>query len=205
MSKRAAAPAAPALVIVRILGVVDTRQYDEGPDGKFYPVPGSGDVAQCARCGRDHEVHATVELGDGTTTVVGTGCMGEASLTKAARSGASRAKRIRQLQAERRRLERLAGAYAAAQAAVAALTPPAIIEGVSASGHPTLVMGDVHVWTEFVRTPADLEERRRVLLGFWRDARLTELGMTYHHRAARRSLEDVVTRLAKAEAAQEVA
>ncbi len=61
--------------IKRILSVEDTRQYEEGPDDKWYPIPGSGVVNQCARCGRDHEVHATVELENGTTIIVGTGCM----------------------------------------------------------------------------------------------------------------------------------
>ena len=57
--------------IVKVLSVVDTRQYEEGSDGKFHPIPGSGSSRECDRCGREHEVHAQVELADRTTAVVG--------------------------------------------------------------------------------------------------------------------------------------
>lgn len=63
------------LKIVRILSVEDTRMWEEGPDDRWYPVPGSGQENQCARCGRAHEVHATVLLEDNTSIIVGTGCM----------------------------------------------------------------------------------------------------------------------------------
>ncbi len=61
--------------IVKILKVKDTRQYQEEPDGRFYPIPGSGSEHECDRCGRIHEVHATVLTDDGQTLTVGTGCM----------------------------------------------------------------------------------------------------------------------------------
>ena len=50
--------------IERILKVVDTRQYEEGPDDKWYPIVGSGHEHACARCGRMHEIHAIVLLND---------------------------------------------------------------------------------------------------------------------------------------------
>ncbi len=61
--------------IIRVLRVEDTRQWEEGPDDRWYPIPGSGQENQCGRCGRSHEIHATVELEDKTTMIVGTGCM----------------------------------------------------------------------------------------------------------------------------------
>lgn len=61
--------------IVKILKVEDTRKYQEEPDGRFYSIPGSGSEHECDRCGRIHEVHATVQTDDGQTLTVGTGCM----------------------------------------------------------------------------------------------------------------------------------
>jgi len=61
--------------IIKILSVVDTREYEEGPDDKWYPIPGSGREHQCYRCGRLHEIHAEVLLDDEKIVVVGTGCM----------------------------------------------------------------------------------------------------------------------------------
>jgi len=45
--------------IVRVLSVVDTRQYEELGD-KFRAIPGSGQESTCSRCGRTHEIHAEV-------------------------------------------------------------------------------------------------------------------------------------------------
>lgn len=65
--------------IKKIISVVDTREYEcvGSEHGKdiFKPIIGSGTVNQCDRCGKDHEVHATVALDDGSEIVVGTGCM----------------------------------------------------------------------------------------------------------------------------------
>ena len=58
----------------KILDVVDTRTYEEGPDDRWHPVPGSGTVNQCDRCGKNHEVHVLVEDQDGREHVVGTNC-----------------------------------------------------------------------------------------------------------------------------------
>ena len=96
-----AAPArtGPAPRIVRVLEVEDTREYEEGPDGRFHPIPGSGNVRQCSRCGRDHEIHATVQLSDGATEIIGVGCARRENmdLDAAFRTGEARAKRVRML------------------------------------------------------------------------------------------------------------
>jgi hypothetical protein len=88
------------LEIKRIVNVVDTRQWEEGPDDRFHPIPNSGTVNQCDRCGRDHEIHATVELTDGTTATVGTGCMKQSAFDKALRSSATQAKNVARLTIE---------------------------------------------------------------------------------------------------------
>jgi len=60
--------------IIRILAVKDTRQYEEGPDDRFYPIPGSGEQHCCARCSKLHEIHATVLLENNQEAVVGRSC-----------------------------------------------------------------------------------------------------------------------------------
>lgn len=82
--------------IVQILEVRDTREYMEDGD-RWVAIPGSGAVRECDRCGRRHEVHATVVLEDGTTAVVGTGCMATESMEvqAALKAGAAQAKTAR--------------------------------------------------------------------------------------------------------------
>lgn len=58
---------------MKILAVIDTREYIQGPDDKFFPVPGSGDLNICDRCGKGHEVHYHIEF-EGKEKVVGGGC-----------------------------------------------------------------------------------------------------------------------------------
>lgn len=86
-----------ALDIVKVLRVVDTRDYVEGPNDTWVPVPGSGNISTCARCGRPHEVHAEVLLRSGEPAIVGTGCAMKDSLelTSGIKSEESRAKTIR--------------------------------------------------------------------------------------------------------------
>lgn len=59
--------------IVRIIAIRDTRQYEEHGD-RWVPIPGSGEARPCDRCERDHEVHVDVELTDGSTACIGSGC-----------------------------------------------------------------------------------------------------------------------------------
>lgn len=82
--------------IIKVISVEDTRDYIEEND-RFVPLSGTGILNECERCGRSHEVHATVALSDGTTAIVGTGCCrGESmEVQKALRAGASKAKKSR--------------------------------------------------------------------------------------------------------------
>ncbi len=50
--------------------VVDTREWVEGADDKWHPIPGSGSGRSCDRCGRTHEIHATVTDSTGRTITV---------------------------------------------------------------------------------------------------------------------------------------
>ena len=59
--------------IARLVKIVDTRRWERGLKG-MQPVPGSGTLNVCARCGMGHEVHAYVELADGRTVVMGDTC-----------------------------------------------------------------------------------------------------------------------------------
>jgi len=90
--------------ILRIVRVHDTREYEEGPDGKWRPIPGSGVEHECARCGRLHEVHAEVETEGGGFSIVGTGCMGAVDLDVAARKLAGKASTRRKHECALRRL-----------------------------------------------------------------------------------------------------
>ena len=128
---------------MKILHVVDTREYEEIADGKWAAIPGSGDARECDRCGRLHEVHAYVETDDGATMVVGTGCMGLGP--EVARKFASKAGTIAKLTAEREHVADLITAREAARREVAKLTPPEPTrwtkpwgEGVSVGGHDVL-------------------------------------------------------------------
>ena len=161
--------------IVRIVSVVDTREYEEISDGKFKPIPGSGSTATCARCGRGHEVHATVELSDGSTMVVGTGCANkiDLSIEPQMRAAESRAKTGRRLQAELTATQAKLAEWRALRAEIHALPLPEIVE-IEYLGHLGLKMADAKVSCQFVRSASDLAERRSALVSSWRDRRFLE-------------------------------
>ena len=58
---------------MKIINVIDTREYVQGANNKWFPVPGSGDSNICDRCGKSHEVHYHIEI-DGQGKIVGGGC-----------------------------------------------------------------------------------------------------------------------------------
>jgi len=87
--------------IARILDVRDTRDRIEVGD-RWVPVPGSGQLRPCDRCGREHEIHVDVELSDGRRANVGSGCAKGESLEVQGRlkSAVSAAKTRSKLRAE---------------------------------------------------------------------------------------------------------
>lgn len=159
--------------IVRTLSITDTRQYMEDGD-RLVPVPGSGDIATCERCGRAHEVHAVVELASGRTATVGTGCAERDSTEMASkmRRGASAAKRLAKLRAEKAAVAKRLVRYERVRAEVDALQLPPTERERLADGRLELRMGDARVLSYEGETP----ERRHALISSWRRKREAERG-----------------------------
>lgn len=177
--------------IERILSVVDTREYIERTDGRegFEPVPGSGVEHECYRCGRLHEVHATVLLADGQTVIVGTGCMGkdDAEMGKRFSSADRAAKRLQALRAEYARMQARHAAYNAARQEVLALEAPAVevvvVEDLGNYTRCRFVCGDVdNVRGDLYRTVEARERNERIAertaaaVNCWREKRMVERG-----------------------------
>jgi len=191
--------------IVRVLEVVDTREYEEEGD-RFVPVVGSGSPRDCDRCGRLHEVHAHVELDDGSEACVGTGCMrqDEADVASRVRSMARRASSLARLHRERAALAAAVAAYEAAWSDVAALPTPPVEYGTEElfDGRtcPELRMGLEKVSCMFCGPGRDdWAERAECLDDVWRRARMHERG--FERRPG--GLDDLDRRIARLERAQE--
>lgn len=169
-----------AATIVRILKVVDTRDFEEVGD-RMVPVPNSGTPRACDRCGRDHEIHVDVELSDGSTACIGQGCARGDSMEPAIRAAVSsattRAKPARQ---HGRALESLRAAEVA-WAAVKALPLPEVVlveEIPDTRGmRGVWAMGDAQCWT-LPGAKFD-DERRSCLVNGWRSKRYAEHGQDY--------------------------
>jgi hypothetical protein len=200
---RALAPAPPAEIrIVRWLSVRDTRQYEEVRDGVWKPIPGSGTVAQCARCGRDHEVHATVELSDGTSEVVGTGCAAQGSMEPSVarfESADRAAKRIAQLQSQLASGRKEMDGWREHRARIDSLALPEVRHEPHPSGAGLMVawMEGSHVW---YREAAGgfTAERRECLIDSWKNSAMRTAGFTRDLallRSREASLETALTRV----------
>ncbi len=198
------------LTIVTILEIVDTRDGElvEDANGRerWVPIPGSGNAAECARCGRRHEVHATVELSDGTTRVMGTGCAKQLDASQASRiSSEERRAKARTstrgaLTALRAKLAEIEARNAAAEAEVEALGAPAVVQIPSPYGADERTWyqcGDANPCAGFRgdETIAQNNARRA-----WRDAALRARGWK-SPRAVRAGVEALEKKLAKLDAA----
>ena len=162
--------------IVKILSVVDTREYEEGPDDKWYPIPGSGREHQCYRCGRLHEIHAEVLLDDGKTVVVGTGCMKESStelpMAKRALSILNSTRTLRRLENELAKVRESLSAWDTAWVEVSAYPLPEV-EETTCFGKLALRMGDSVPVAVF---RGDIREQMDRLVFSWRQNRMKEIG-----------------------------
>ena len=183
--------------IIKIISVVDTREYEE-IGYKWKPIPGSGKVSQCDRCGRDHVVHATVELSDGREAIVGTSCMKKDSMAKALRSLAAKATRLAKLQAERNQILTRIEASQRMEKEVDALTPPEVKRGKDQEiwdyARERWEMGDAYVLCRSFD-----EGNKQALMNNWRRKRLEELGWTYKHQFAQYDLDKVEEKIARIE------
>lgn len=160
--------------IVKIISVVDTREYVEDGD-RFVPIPGSGQARECDRCGRSHEVHASVLLDDGSQAIVGTGCMGEESLAREARNALARAKKSRVEGLKYKRKEARREAWDRVRVEVLELRPPEH-EVATKNGERVIVVGDAYVyWPTWHQ---DQQERVRAVVDRWRGNRMVERGVT---------------------------
>ena len=167
--------------IARIVEIRDTRDFEREVDARgeevLKPVPGTGEPHDCDRCGRAHEVHATVELGDGSLAVVGSTCANadDDVSPKALRSGAALATRIARLRREVAGMDARLSGWRAAAAEVDAMPIPEL--AAAENGDKTLLTcgdGDA-AWCRSGVT----DERRQCAIGSWRRKRLAELGFRH--------------------------
>lgn len=202
-----------ALKIVRVIRVVDTRDWQEVEDDRWEPIPGSGIENACHRCGRNHEVHAHVMLEDNTTAVIGTGCARGDDLIKGAAftSAANAAKRIVQLRTKRANAEAQLAEYERARAQVEAMTAPAFVwteEPAKDGGQRAVVTcgaeGYARSWrVPGLLSPADRAEREGCALRGWQEARMKEAlpGYSYSNTPSclLPMIRDCAEKIAKAE------
>lgn len=193
--------------IIRIISIVDTREYEEQGD-RWVPIPGSGDRSVCARCQREHEVHATVELADGSAVVVGTGCAARDAVNLAAefKRGDSRAKKIAAQRAKVARMEVLDAELAAVRAEVARLAAPEVTVVAKSDRLLEYVCGETKVWrpvpSEYKRENerrAEDEGNRADAVRYWRERQVGALGITSAHHTAANWVRREREKLAKME------
>lgn len=192
--------------ISRIIGVRDTRDRIEVND-RLVPVPGSGDLRPCDRCGREHEIHVDVELSDGRRANIGSGCAKGETLEVQSRlkSAISAAKTRSRLSAELSIAKEDHAGSLQAWREVEAIRPPApvlIEEALDDYGRGTRQvwgMDDARVWT----TPGSREgfgtERRQALLNAWRSVRYRERGFELPPYSYKQRVDDLAERLKKIE------
>lgn len=58
---------------VKITAVLDTREQEYNDRGSSVGVPGTGIPHECDRCGRDHEIHAFLDVGE-DSYIMGVSC-----------------------------------------------------------------------------------------------------------------------------------
>lgn len=142
--------------IVKVLKVLDTRNYEEVEPDIWKPIPGTGIENECQRCGRMHEVHAYVQLRDGRTAVIGTGCCKQESMDvqtriKSAMSAAMTASRLqRQLDKAEKELHDYLMHLAKVKEAMSSVEvvqelSPIKVGYLKGQLRPLLRMGEVHV------------------------------------------------------------
>lgn len=171
---------------MRILKVIDTRQYEEGPNDRWFPISGSGDEHECGRCGRFHEIHYHVETEPGQVSIVGGGCalkdgLIADSLHKSSQSAATTLARLQsQLDASLRR----DADYETASRLVDAMPVPDLVEV------PSWLKSvpESKAWkcgdglAVLCRNGILDEERRSCAVRGWKDLRLAAIfGTQYYH------------------------
>jgi hypothetical protein len=188
--------------IARILAVRDTRDVIEVGD-RFVPVPGSGVLRPCDRCGREHEIHVDVELSDGRQANIGSGCAkGESmevqSRLKSAVSAAKTRSKLRvELELAKAQLAKSEQAWRAVQALP--LPPAVLLEEIPGARGKRQIwgMGDANVWV--LPGSGFGAERRQALEGGWQSKRYEERGFRSRPYSFQQTVDDLTDRLAKIE------
>lgn len=162
--------------IVKVISVVDTREYEEQGDS-FVPIPGSGNLNTCSRCSRVHEVHWNVLLEDGQEAVVGGSCAKAYSLDLKIVQGAERqASQRKRLAAELSTYERRLQELERVIVEVGALQQPDFTIGEmtlkDGTKFPTISLADSgEVWCQF---EGITQERKQLAFHGWVSKRISE-------------------------------
>lgn len=185
--------------IVDIISVVDTREWEEGEDDKWHPIPGSGTENLCARCGKPHEIHATVRLEDDTEAVVGVSCAREPSLQKEMKRLISSAKTEKRLRAQLKAIQETKAAWEEEWKRVEKLEPPPMgvreERGDYGSTRTVMTMGEVKIWSHEGVT----EERKQYLIDSWRATQMGASGFAGPRYELVRKEDIIEAKLAKLE------
>ena len=187
----------------QIISIKDTREFIE-QDDRFVPISGSGDMRPCDRCGRVHEIHATVRTASGEHYVVGIGCAlaGHPELDAPLKAGKSAATTYAKNKADVERKRVFAARVAQEWTAVKAMPMPAHTEQDAA------IIPNAKEWRTVdgraycvISAWADLKERMDCLESSWRDKVMDErMGGDRSWRQAVYQLDEAEMRLAKSEA-----
>lgn len=188
--------------IARILDVRDTRDRIEVGD-RWVPVPSTGHLRPCDRCGREHEIHVDVELSDGRHANIGSGCAKGESMEVQSRlkSAVSAAKTRSKLRAELAVAREDHARATQAWREVEALRAPApeLLEEIPDAHGARQVwgMGEANVWT--IGGRGFDAERHQALLNSWRGSRYRERGFTTQPYSYKQKVDDLTDRLGKIE------
>lgn len=199
--------------IIKILRVEDTRNWEEIEDDVWVPIPGTGIENNCGRCGRSHEVHATVEVeADGIlgSMIVGTGCMhaDEAEVAGKIRSILNAQRTLEKNKRLLAKKEALREQHDKIRAEVLKLSVPdheirmdESTVGRADEPYTGLYIGDagVRVSVTHLNGWGYLQERIDCVTWLWRQKREDERGMTRDMRNVWQYVADLKKRIARSE------
>lgn len=211
--------------IVKIISIEDTRQYEEQGD-RFVPIPGSGIENLCNRCGKPHEIHAMVELDNGETAIVGTGCMkkSEMAYERKVKSGINSAKTIQRNKFKLRKIKREYNTFREAVSLVNSTPIPEITRGIGSMRigfrkgieYATLECGSESVFiinphqyprdhsgnTDCEFSKVELEQAEKRVINKWRETQFNTLFPYFKYKTRfnyQEKIEDLETRIERAE------
>ncbi len=185
--------------IAKIIAVRDTRDRIE-IDDRLVPVPGSGQLRPCDRCGREHEIHVDVELSDGRQANIGSGCAKGESMEVQGRikSAVSAAKTRSKLRAELAlaHAEHARAAQAWREVEALPVPSPELVKEVP-GGRQEWAAGDANVWV--LPGGSFNAERRQALVNGWQQNRYRERGFAMPPYYLERQAEELADRVDKIE------